>query len=188
MTGLEWLAFFVLLVVGLAAGAAVTVSNGAVTAAITRLERTYRRQKALELEQLQAQLVDRRRAEVQALLAQPEGWRQVLDQVLADVLPGEGARVDSVGVLDMSATPAPRFTVAGPGGRSYLFTTAPEVLRSLGQIWRKERVVPLDAALSPALRMEVQAVWENLSAGRLGEEVGNPLPRQAEWFLVVRGA
>lgn len=186
MTGLEWLAFLVLLIVGLAAGAAATVSNGAVTAAIARLERTYRRQKGLELEQVQAAEVARLEAQARAALAQPDGWRRVLDQALADALPGAGARVGAAGVLDLSACPAPRFTVAGVDGRSYLFTTAPDALRAVGLLRRKEEAVPLDATLSPALRVEVQAVWESLAAGRLAEGQTPTLPRQAEWFLIAR--
>jgi len=187
MTALEWLAWLVLLIVGLAAGLAVTISNGAVTRAIRRLERTYRRQKSLELEQLQAQAVARRRAEVEELLARPDGWRNVLNQLLADALPEVGARVGTGGVLDLGGSPVPRFTVAGRDGRSYLFTTSPEALRRVKVVGRRERATPLDAALSPAARVEVQAVWDHLAAQRLRGQAP-VLPRRAEWFLVVRGA
>ena len=184
MTTVEWLAFFVLLVSALAAGGAVTLSNAAVTRAIRRLEATYRRQKSLELEQLQAQVVARRRAEVEEELAQPNGWRKVLDQLLADALPEVGATVGQAGVLDLSADPAPRFTVAGKDGRLYLFTTSPEALRrKVGLVGWKGEAVPLDASLHPAARAEVQAVWEHLAERRLRERP--VLPRQAEWFLVV---
>ncbi|HEY77195.1 MAG TPA: hypothetical protein G4O00_13645 [Thermoflexia bacterium] len=185
MTALEWFAWLVLLIVALAAGLAVTLSNGAVTRAIRRLERTYRRQKSLELEQLQAQVVERRMQEVQRELAANEGWRKVLNQVLADALKDTSARVGPVGVLSLTTDPAPAFTVAGEDGREYLFTTAPDVLEQVGWIGRKAPVIPLDASLHPAARAEVQAVWDHLAEQRLRGEVPT-LPRQAEWFLVVR--
>jgi hypothetical protein len=187
MTAIEWLAFFVLLVSALAAGAVVALSNGAVTRAIRRLERTYRRQKSLELEQLQAQAVERRRVEVERLLEREGSWQGVLDQVLADALPDATACVGREGVLDLNVSPAPRFTVAGVDGRSYLFTTSPEALRRVGMVGRKNRVIPLDATLSPAARVEVQVLWDHLASGRLRESAP-ALPRQAEWFLVVREA
>jgi len=185
VTTLEWTAFFVLLLAALAAGAATTFSNGAVTRAIRRLEATYRREKSLELEQLQAQAVDRRRAEVAGILDQPNGWRAVLDRVLADALPENGNRVGREGLLDLSADPAPRFTVAGTDGASYLFTTSPATLRRLRVIGRKDAVIPLDATLAPTARVEVDAVWERLAAERLRDHAP-VLPRQTEWFLVVR--
>ncbi|HHH42490.1 MAG TPA: hypothetical protein ENK56_10875 [Chloroflexi bacterium] len=157
--------------------------------AIRSLERTYRRQKSLELEQVQAQLIAQRRAEVEALLAEPEGWRKVVDQLLADALPDITARVGEIGVLDLSAAPVPRFSVAGVNGQGYLFTTSPEALQKVGLL-RQVRVVesvPLDASLHPAARVEVQAVWEHLAEQRLPSECpySYVLPRQAEWFLMV---
>jgi hypothetical protein len=185
MTPIEWLAFFILLIVGLAATAAFTLSNGAVTRAIRKLEKTHRRQKALELEQLEAQVVARRQEEVKDLLAQMGGWQRVLDQLLADALPETGARVEADGLLDVNAVPVPRFNVAGKDGSVYLFTTAPDALRKVKLLDRRDGDIPLDATLHPAARVEVQAVWDHLSAKRLGDQ-GVMLPRQAEWFLVVR--
>ena len=185
MTPIEWLAFFILLIVGLAATAAFTLSNGAVTRAIRKLEKTHRRQKALELEQMEAQVVVRRQEEVKDLLARAGGWWRVLDQLLADALPEMGARVEPDGLLDVSATPVPRFNVVGKDGSIYLFTTAPDTLRKLKLLDRRDGDIPLDATLHPAARVEVQEVWEHLSAKRLGDQ-GFVLPRQAGWFLVVR--
>ena len=186
MTPIEWLAFFILLIVGLAATAAFTLSNGAVTRAIRRLEKTHRRQKALELEQLEAQVVARRQEEVKGLLAQTGGWQRVLDQLLADALPETGAQVEPDGLLDMNAAPVPRFNVAGKDGCVYLFTTAPDALRKLKLLDRRDGDIPLDATLHPAARVEAQAVWDHLSAKRLGGDQNLVLPRQAGWFLVVR--
>jgi hypothetical protein len=148
-------------------------------------ERTYRRLKSAELEHLQSEAVERRRREAGETLARPNGWRKILDQLLADSLPETGSRVGREGVLDLSVLPAPRFTVAGPDGRSYLFTTAPEALRKLRLVSRRDKVIPLDAAVHPAARVEAQAVWEHLVAERL-KGSAPALPRRAEWFLVLR--
>jgi len=186
MTPIEWVAFIILLIVGLAAAAAFTLSNGAVTRAIRRLEQTYRRQKSLELEQLEAQVVARRREEVRGLLGQVGGWQGVLDQLLADALPETGAQVEPDGLLDVSAVPAPRFNVAGSDGCVYLFTTAPDALRKAGVLDRRDVEIPLDATLHPAARVEVQEVWDHLAVKRLGGDRVPALPRRAGWFLVVR--
>jgi hypothetical protein len=124
--------------------------------AFRSLERAYRRQKNLELEVLQAQVVAQRRAEVARLLASgPDGWRRVLDQLLADALAGgAGIEIETEigikGVLNfsiLSTSPVPRFTVFGAGNRTYVFTTGPDALRRVGILRRRERVIPLDATL-----------------------------------------
>jgi hypothetical protein len=168
------------------AGAVITLSNGRVAREVKRLAAAYRRQKSLELEQLQARLVAEREAEVKRELAQAGGVERVLNQLLADALPETGAAVGREGVLDVSVTPAPRFTVAGPDGHQYLFTTAPDLLRSVGMLGRKDEAVPLDAAIHPAARAEVQAVWEYVAARRLRGPQPTYLPRQAAWYLIVR--
>ena len=186
MTSVEWLAWIVLMMVGLGTGAVVTLSNGRVAREVRKLARAYRRQKSLELEQLQARLVAEREAEVKGELSQAGGVERVLNQLLADALPETGAVVGREGVLDVSVTPAPRFTVAGPEGHQYLFTTAPDLLRSVGMLGRKDAATPLDAAIHPAARAEVQAVWEHVAARRLRGPQPTYLPRQAAWYLVVR--
>jgi hypothetical protein len=175
------------LVIVLAGGLAFTAFTGLTQAtSVHRLERTYRRHKGLELEHLQAQVVAVRRAEVKALLQSEDGWQQVIAQLLADALPETGALVGTEGLIDLSVVPAPRFTLAGVGDHNYLFTTAPTALRKVGILTRRDKPMPLDASLHPAARVEVQAVWEHLAAGRLSAEQGTALPRQAEWFLIVR--
>jgi hypothetical protein len=185
MTTLEWLAFFVLLAAALSAAAATILAGGATTRALRRLEKTYRRQKGLELEQLQARAVRQRRGELNALLAQPDGWLEVLGQLVADALPETEQRMEGATVLDLSAAPVPRFTVGSSDGATYLFTTSPEALRRVKVLGRKDEALPLDASLHPAARVEVQAVWDHLAAKRLRGEAP-ALPRQAQWFLVVR--
>jgi hypothetical protein len=186
MTGVEWLAWIVLMIVGLGTGAVVTLSNWRVAREVRGLTASYRRQKSLELEQLQARRVAEREAEVKRELAQVGGVERVLNQLLADALPETGAVVGREGVLDVSVTPAPRFTVAGPNGYQYTFTTAPDLLRSVGMLGRKDEAVPLDAAIHPAARAEVQAVWEYVAARRLRGPQPTYLPRQAAWYLIVR--
>lgn len=185
MTTLEWLAFFVLLTAALAAAAATILSNGMLTRAIRRLEQTYRREKSLELEQLQAQGVSRRKADVDIALSREGGWREVAQQLLADALPEE--TVDASGdswitALDVAAAP-PHFVLArqdGSGDR-FLFSTALD----RKEIGRRARVIPLDASLSPAARVEAEAVWRHL-ADKQGL-AARALPRQAEWILVAQG-
>jgi hypothetical protein len=155
--------------------------------AFRSLRNTYRRHKSLELEQLQAQVVNQRKAEVQRLLEE-DRWQQVLNQLLADALAGPSAFVGQEGILTLSADPAPRFAVAGPSAVvEYVFTTQPQEQGS--GLWqrlrRREPVIPLDAALHPAARVEMQAVWEHLAEKRLRDEAPAS-PRQAEWFLVER--
>jgi hypothetical protein len=186
MTSVEWLAWIVLMVVGLGTGAVVTLSNWRVAREVRQLAAAYRRQKSLELEQLQARLVAEREAEVKGELSQTGGLELVLNQLLADALPETGAVVGREGVLDASVSPAPRFTVAGPDGHQYLFTTAPDLLRSVGMLGRKDDAVPLDAAIHPAARAEIQAVWDHVAARRLRGPQPAYLPRQAPWYLVVR--
>jgi hypothetical protein len=185
MTTLEWLAFFVLLVAALAAAAATILAGGATMRSLRGLERTYRRQKGLELEQLQARAVRERQEEVRGLLAEPDGWLEVLAQLVADALPDAGRRMVGATVLDLSAAPASRFAVGGSDGVTYLFTTSPEALRRVKVLGKKDEALPLDASLHPAARVEVQAVWDHLAAKRLRSDAPS-LPRQAEWFLVVR--
>lgn len=188
MTIVEWLAWLVLLIVALWAGVVITLSNARVAREVRRLAATYRHQKSLELEQLQAQTVALRQAEVEALLAQHDGWRRILDQLLADALSDTDARVGTEGLLNLSATPAPYFVVAGEkAGRTYLFTTVPPQLPRwafLGK--RRHQVIPIDASLYPAARLEVQAVWEHLVAHYPRQEEISVLPRQAKWYLVVQ--
>jgi hypothetical protein len=165
-------------------GTATVVALMSVARAIRGFERTYRRQTSLELERLQARAVEVRRRELSAVLSNPDGWRRVLDQLLAEAL-DTTARVGREGVLDVSTAPTPRFTVAGEDGRLLVFTSSPGALRRVGLLGRKEQAISLDAALHPAARVEVQAVWEHL-ATRWLRGSAPVLPRQAEWFLVVR--
>jgi len=151
------------------------------TAATRSLERTYRQHKSLELEHLQVQTVARRRAELEkSLEEQADNWREIVHQVLADAVPS--ATNEWVTVTDVSASP-PHFTAARQeGSEEYVFTVAPDGVRR-GRLTRRNRVIPLDASLSPTVRTEVQAVWQHLMNQHGLER--RVLPRQAAWYLVV---
>ena len=157
------------------------------TAATRSLERAYRRHKSLELEHLQVQIVARRRTELEKLMGeQPDNWREILRQVLADALPA--AAITTAGadewitVTDLSASP-PHFTAARQeGGEEYVFTVSPALVRR-GSLAQRNRVIPLDASLAPTARVEVQAVWRHLMEQQGLDQ--QSLPRQAAWYLVV---
>ncbi len=172
----------------LAAMAFDSVTGLALIAAIRSLTRIYRRQKALEMELRQQRVIVERQAEVQTLLATTDGWQQVLQQIVADALPDAAtnttdAATEWLTVTDVAASPAPSLSVArqDESGESYTFTVSPRRRR-----WtlRRERVIPLDAALFPTARVEIQAVWEYLAKRR--ELDTRTLPRRAEWYVVVR--
>ena len=148
------------------------------------LQQSQRRQKNLELGQSQAHALVQREVELRQMLAQqPEGWRQILSQLVADALGGSGV-VGKQGVLDLSTDPAPRLTVTG-NDDEYVFTTRPEMLGPKRMNGRTERAISLDGTLHPAAAVEVQAVWEHLAGHRLREQT-LVLPRRSTWFLVVR--
>ena len=167
----------VMFLVGLAFNGFASLAQAA---AVRSLERTYRRQKSQELELQQYRLVAQRQEELKKVLAQTGGWREVLKQVIADALPDEGTNLLSLG--NGSATPAPHFVALGDK-REYVFTVSPDALRERG-LFRRDRVIPLDASLSPTVRVEVQAVWQHLVDRHSPDS--RALPRRAEWFLVVR--
>lgn len=170
------------LLVGLALNAFGSLSQAL---AVCSLERTYRRQKAQELELAMNQSLATYRGQVRdRLAAEPDAWRGVVRQLLADAgVDGDGTLAD---VLDISATPCPHFTVSGANGQpQYVFTTDPGLLRSGRTVRRRDQVVPLDMTLSPFGRVEAQALWDHLAGGRLrGKQPA--LPRDAIWWLVIR--
>ena len=153
------------------------------TAATRSLERTYRQHKNLELERLQVQAVAMRKEELREALGQADGWREVLQQVLADALPTAAiASTDNgwITVLKVSLTP-PYFVVARQeSGEEYVFTVSPPGRGLL----KRNVVIPLDASLAVTARVEVQMVWQYLASKRGFER--RVLPRQAEWYLVIQ--
>ncbi len=166
------------------------VTGLALIAAVRSLARIYRRQKALEMELRQRRVIAERQAEVQALLATTDGWQQVLQQIVADALPDAATHTTATDtatewltVTDVAVSPAPSLSVArqDESGESYTFTVSPRRRR-----WAlsRERVIPLDAALFPTARVEIQVVWEYLAKRR--DLDTRTLPRRAEWYVVVR--
>ena len=79
--------------------------------------------------------------------------------------------------------------VQNEAGETFVFTASRDeaaagrrgLLRSL---LRLHPIVPLDASLTPTARVEVEAVWRHVAEKRGLEP--SALPRQAEWYLVVR--
>ena len=194
MVAVEWLAWLVLLFVAAGAGAVITMSNSRVAREVRDMAQTYRRQKSLELEHLQIQELRHRQAEVDAQLSAqgPDGWKPVLNQLLTDALPDQTGevKVGAAGMLHLSAEP-PQFLVDGDGEHVYLITTAPPPPSGRFRALFGDRgplIVPLDASLSPAARIEAQAIWQHLiSKSPQYRNASLPhLPRQAEWYLVVR--
>jgi len=196
MTAIDWLVIFVVLVAGGGAALAVILSNAAVTRAINHLERSYRRGKTLELEQLQIQLVVQREAELQKLLSQDGTWRGIVQQLLADAFPAQAMAVEGAGgwltLTDVSDTPA-QFAVGrqDESGETFLFSVSRQAVTRkpgwrglLTSLFSRDIVIPIDASLSPTARVEVEAVWRHL-ADRRGLDP-QALPRQAEWYLVDR--
>jgi hypothetical protein len=183
MTPIEWLAFFVLLLSALAAGAVVTISNGAVARAVARVEATYRRQKSQQLEFTMRREMAARLAQLHVELKGPDAWLDVVGQLLTDAgVAFDGARL---AVSSVAADPNPCLVVTAGETWRYVFTTAdPARLRAGHAIRRRDRVVPLDATLSPYARIEAQALWDHFSRQRpLGRVT---LPRDAAWHLVVQ--
>lgn len=156
------------------------------------LTAAYRRQMAQSLEWQQDEIIEQRRTEAEQVLRDTGDWRGVLRQVLVDALPEVGAGDASVeigdtwlAVVDVGISPA-RFAVARQTGeegsdKRYTFTTSPRI--PLINRWR-ERAISLDAALSPSVRVEVEAVWRYLLQKREVDAVA-VLPRRAEWYLVI---
>ncbi len=180
MTPIEWTAFFVLLVAVIAYGAAVTLSNGAVTQAIRRLEATYRRQKSQEMEQARQRELTEHVAQLRARLAgDSNAWRDVVAQLLVDA--GADGVATRLEMERVSADPAPCYTIGG-GRWHYLFTTNPARLREARLVHRSDPVVSLDTALSPFARVEAQALWDYF-AQDLGAQAR--LPRDVMWYLVA---
>jgi hypothetical protein len=170
------------LLVALIAGLAFTgFSSLAQAAAIRSLERTYRRQKSQELELALGRELTAHLEQLRTHLAGGEdAWRGVVRQLLVDAGIGDAAMLEAGGV---SIEPVPCLVVEG-GSRRYLFTTAPDELRRNDAVRRSDRVILLDAALSPFARIEAQALWDHLAAQRWhgGQTT---LPRDATWYLVV---
>ncbi len=186
MATIEWVAFCVLLVSAVAAGAAITLSNGAVTRAIRAMEHTYRRQKSLELELLQAQEIARRRTGLELVLTRGV-WRQVLRQVLADALGADSVDTSAWTLIDLSAVPSQFVVGQDERGDRFIFTTAPDRVQHRGFLgFGGDRVIPLDAGVSRTVGVEVEAVWKHLAGERGLETRASALPRQASWSLVLK--
>ena len=147
-------------------------------AAVRSLERTFRRQKSLELELAMAQDLTARLDDLREhLSSSSRAWREIAGQLLLDagVAPSEEVVLN----LDEASVLPPHFAISA-GGNRYLFTTDPSQAR------RRDRVVPLDAAtVSPFARVEAHALWAHLTEQDVPAVV---LLRNVAWYVVVRSS
>jgi len=181
MTFLEGLAIVLFVVAMLTMGAAITLSNGAVTRAIRRLEQTYRQQKAWEREQRQAaELAAYQATLAQQLRAEPELWKTLVAQLVQRAY-GTARQPYAV---TLRAAPTPRAELEfGDGGPGLWLT--PD-LRAQGLPPRaQELAVPVDAVLHPQARAVATGLWECWWAAQ-----GQPalVDGSEHWALVAQSA
>lgn len=159
------------------------------TSAIRSFEKTYRRHKSQELELLMAREMAEHRARLdQRLQADPNAWREILAQLLADA----GLNASSGYMQQMSVAPCPHFAVPSAEGRLYMFATDPDQLNNRrwhDRLFRRDRVIPLDASLSRYARIEAQVLWDHLvkTHPEVYGTVVHPLmlPSDATWYLII---
>jgi hypothetical protein len=159
----------------------VGVTNLVQAAAVGRFNAMYSRQKTLEGERADREEIRARVGDVKTVLAQADGWREVIVQLLIDA----GVRFNraSLELGEPRARPAVHFTVRG-GGPEFVFTPSPRDLQEGGVVRRDDQVIPLDANASRFARVETQAVWEHLSPKVKDGQIS--MQRSAPWYVIVR--
>jgi len=147
-------------------------------AAVRSLERTFRRQKSLELELAMAQDVTARLDNLREhLSSSSRAWREIAGQLLLDA--GVATAEEIVLNLDEASVLPPYFAISA-GGNRYLFTTDPS------QACRRDCVISLDAAtVSPFARVEAHALWAHLTDQDVPTVV---LLRNVAWYVIVRSS
>lgn len=158
-------------------------------AAVRSLEKTYRRQKSQELELRMARELAEHRARLeQRLQADLDAWREMLAQLLADV----GLSTSSGYMQEISASPCPHFSVPGSDGKLYVFATDPDQpngRRWQDRLFRRDRVIPLDASLSHFARIDAQVLWDHLVKTHpevYGATAHPPvLSSDTTWYLII---
>lgn len=182
MTFVEGLAIGLFVIAMLTMGAAITLSNGAVTRAVRRLERTYRQQKAWEREQQQAAALAAYQATLaQQLRADPDAWRPLVAQLVQRAYGGPERTPHTV---TLRTTPAAHATVAfQDGGAEVLLTTDPPALAAAHLVTRAQAAaaIPVDAVLHPQARVTAQALWH---AWLAGEGQTATLDAATAWYLL----
>lgn len=159
--------------------AAIVFSNARISAAVDLLRKTHQR----EVETAHAALFEQRRAAVNEQLARPGGWSAVAGQLIADAL-GETVTIDAdAGLIDVAATPAPRFTACASDGRAFTFTVNPPALRRHGLLPRRARCIDF-SALSLTHVLDAQTLWESLN-GASKSAAHTAVPRRFGWHVVV---
>lgn len=124
------------------------------------------------------------RASLAEQLSQPQGWAALASQLIADALQQTVAlNVSEAGVMDVSAMPAPRFTVCAVDGRRFTFTVSPGVLRQHGLLSRHVSTINLSLS-NTALATDAQLLWDALQhTSKTTPRMA--VPRQMNWHLVV---
>jgi hypothetical protein len=128
--------------------------------------------------------IERRRASLAEQVSQPQGWADAASQLIADALQQTVTlNVTDAGVMDVSALPAPRFTVCAVDGRRFTFTVNPSVLRQHGLLPKTSHVINLSSCGS-FLVTDVQMLWEALQSASQSTP-HTAVPRHMTWHLVV---
>lgn len=128
-----------------------------------------------------------RRAGLAEQLSQPQGWSAVASQLVADALQQTvSLNVTEYGVMDVSAMPAPRFTVCAVDGRRFTFTVNPSALRQHGLLPKHVSTINLSLR-NAALATDAQLLWDALQ--RTSKTTPHmAVPRQMNWHLVMTQA
>jgi len=186
MTPVEWLALLMLLISGLALGAAVTVSNGQVARAVNKLEQTYRKEKArLQEEKHAAEMARYGELLQQQLRADPtNGWKPVALKLMQRAF--ETTRQPALALA--GSDPAWIEISFQDGGASLVLTPQPRRLVEAGLLGKRNlaQLTPIDAALYPEARLDVALLWHTLLQADPGLH-----PWEAEsapWYAAMRAA
>lgn len=157
----------------------VGVAVVAQSAATRSLEKTYRRLKSRELEHAMGQELSEHLEALRGGLEGKDAWREIARRLLV-----EAGKADYSVVLshvENTSEAPPCFTVVGSDGTEYLFTTDPRVARGEVSHVRRDRVTPLDSAVSPYARVEAHTLWAHLTGQKAP---ATALSRNTPWYLV----
>jgi hypothetical protein len=112
-----------------------------------------------------------------------KGWQDVAAQVVADALQQTVSIDSSVGILDASSDPCPKYSLITCDGREIIFTTSLRTLRQMKLVRRHDRVVDV-SALSGSRHADANMLWHYALAQR--GQVSVASPSWAHWYIVVR--
>ncbi len=167
-------------------GVVITVGNFSVMSAILYLERSMRRQKAMEREdRMREQLQTYVQTLTERLEGNAEAWRGVALQMLARATGKTRLGSEDDLQVVLAASEPPKLVIASsrtPDVEYLLTTTLQGWKRSL-----RRKAIPLDAVLYPEARLDAYALWAAW-VRRLDpqvEEAAVVLRKEAPWWLIV---